>query len=209
MARPPAAVISATTASAGVSPVLSPCSPAPGSLTTTAAPWAASARQCARPRPRPPPVTIATLSSSKLIAAPFVSALLSLLCCRCSGGPQDQSLRVEEKTARGDQGDPRARHLAAARLPAQLGHRLAQVAGSLRAALGQAAAVGVHRHPPLDLDPVLHRVPVVGQERPGLSGTAEAVALEAAQGHEAEAVVGKEQVDVVEPQIALGSQVAG
>src|SRR5947209_19845996 len=116
MARPPVAVISATTASAGVSPVLSPCSPAPGSFTTTAAPWAASARQCARPRPRPPPVTIATLSSSKLIAAPFVSLsclcsavsallslLLSLLCCRCSGGPQDQSLRVEEKTARGDQ----------------------------------------------------------------------------------------------------------
>jgi hypothetical protein len=50
-AGPPAAVISTATASAGVWSllwsVLSPCSPAPGSLTTTAAPWAASARQCA------------------------------------------------------------------------------------------------------------------------------------------------------------------
>ena len=84
--------------------------------------------------------------------------------------PQDQPLRVEEEASRGEQGDLRARYLAAAGLPAQLGHRLAQVARSLGPALGQAAAVRVHRHPSLDLDPVLVRVPVVGQERPGLPG---------------------------------------
>src|SRR5437588_8590818 len=109
MARPPAAVISAATASAGVSPVFSPCSPAPGSFTTTAAPWAASARQCARPSPRPPPVTIATLPSSMLMTSPLKSV-----------GPQDQPLRVEEEPSRGQQGDPRAGYLAAVRLPAQL-----------------------------------------------------------------------------------------
>ena len=95
-------------------------------------------------------------------------------------------MRVEEKAARGEQGDLRARDLAAARLPAQLGDGLAQVARALGAALGQAAAVRVHRHPALDHDPVLVLVPVVGQERPGLAGTAEPVALEAAQRHEAD-----------------------
>ena len=118
-------------------------------------------------------------------------------------------MRVEEKAARGEQGDLRASYLAAARLPAQLGDGLAQVARSLGPALGQTAAVRVHRHPAPDRDPVLQRVPVVGQERPGLAGTAEAVALETAQGHDGEAVVGEEQVDVVEPQVALGPQVAG
>src|SRR5271154_5618452 len=114
MACPPAAVISAATASAGVSPVLSPCSPAPGSFTTTAAPWTASARQCARPSPRPPPVTIATLPSSKPIITPNLSA-----------DPQDQPLRIEEEAARGQQGDPCAGYRARARLAAQLGDRLA------------------------------------------------------------------------------------
>jgi hypothetical protein len=48
-----------------------------------------------------------------------------------SADPQDQPLRIEEEAARGQQGDPCAGHLAAARMAAQLGDRLTQVSRSL------------------------------------------------------------------------------
>src|SRR5712671_5994727 len=113
MARPPAAVISAATESAGRSAtcspfvgspfvgspfvgspfVGSPCSPEPGSLTTTAAPCAAMRRACARPSPRPPPVTIATLPSSRPIRQ-----LLS------SAGAQYEFVSVDVESAGGEEG---------------------------------------------------------------------------------------------------------
>src|SRR3954447_2616997 len=64
MATPPAATISSTTASAGRASSPPPSTATPGSFTKTRAPCRASSRQCARPMPRPPPVTMATRPSS-------------------------------------------------------------------------------------------------------------------------------------------------
>src|SRR3984957_2983273 len=73
-AFPPAASISATTSAAGPAP--SPAVPSrltPGSLTTTEAPWADSARQWPRPMPRPPPVTRTTRpDSAPVMTAPLL-----------------------------------------------------------------------------------------------------------------------------------------
>ena len=65
--RPPCRrrpTISSTTWRAGVASVPSPAVAVPRSFTTTRAPSAASRRACARPIPRPAPVTTATLPSS-------------------------------------------------------------------------------------------------------------------------------------------------
>src|SRR5699024_11020170 len=62
-ASPPAALISATTCSAGDSPTFDPSRPAPRSLTTTLAPSAAKASACSRPIPRPATVTMTTRPS--------------------------------------------------------------------------------------------------------------------------------------------------
>src|SRR5215218_4721656 len=70
MATPPAATISSTTAWAGPASSPRPSTATPGSLTTTRAPCRASSRQCARPMPRPPPVTMATRPSSITMRAP-------------------------------------------------------------------------------------------------------------------------------------------
>src|SRR5690606_6907818 len=56
MTLPPAAVISATISSAGESPIDSPCSDLPMSLTTTLAPRLAASRAYDAPSPRPAPV---------------------------------------------------------------------------------------------------------------------------------------------------------
>ena len=66
IALPPAARISSTTALAAVGVPPLPSSVPPRSLTTTAAPRAASARACSRPRPPPAPVTIATRPSNRI-----------------------------------------------------------------------------------------------------------------------------------------------
>src|SRR5690606_21032700 len=73
-ARPPSASISRTTSCAGpseASPV--PSRATPRSLTTTWAPCRANSRACARPSPRPAPVT-ATTRSWQIITAPSVPA---------------------------------------------------------------------------------------------------------------------------------------
>src|ERR1700693_5243713 len=77
-AFPPAALISFTTSSAGVDCASAwPATLTPKSLTTTAAPCAASSFDTPRPMPRPPPVTTATFPSSLPIAEnlPSISKL--------------------------------------------------------------------------------------------------------------------------------------
>ncbi len=69
-ASPPSARISATTASAGDSS-FSPASETPKSLTTTFAPCRASSSACARPMPRPAPVTIAIRPARRVMRAPW------------------------------------------------------------------------------------------------------------------------------------------
>lgn len=69
IAVPPALRISSTTVSAGDSEPPVPSRAPPKSLTTTLAPRLASPSACARPRPLPAPVTIATRPSN-LIAMP-------------------------------------------------------------------------------------------------------------------------------------------
>src|SRR6266550_2788294 len=64
-AVPPAAVISATTSSAGPGEAPEPSLAQPRSLTTTLAPRAASSRAYSRPTPRPAPVTTATRPSKR------------------------------------------------------------------------------------------------------------------------------------------------
>ena len=65
MAFPPASPISATTSCAGPESCPEPWTDAPRSLTTTAAPSAASSRATDLPIPRPAPVTIATRPFSR------------------------------------------------------------------------------------------------------------------------------------------------
>ena len=65
MASPPRALISSTTACAGVVSAPEPSTPAPRSFTTTLAPCLARPRACSRPTPRAAPVTSATLPSHK------------------------------------------------------------------------------------------------------------------------------------------------
>src|SRR5215472_8759957 len=78
-ATPPAPWISSTTASAGLADAPEPSTAPPRSLTTTRAPWAASAIAWARPRPRPPPVTTATRPSQSLLIKPLSSVSEQLL----------------------------------------------------------------------------------------------------------------------------------
>src|ERR1700733_7665225 len=65
MARPPCAVISLMTCSAGEEAAPSPWILLPRSFTTILAPWLAKNRACALPKPLPEPVTIATRPSSR------------------------------------------------------------------------------------------------------------------------------------------------
>src|SRR5450631_2776348 len=67
IASPPALRISSTTASAGVSDPPVPSRAPPKSLTTTLAPRLASPSACARPRPLPAPVTMATRPSNLIV----------------------------------------------------------------------------------------------------------------------------------------------
>src|SRR5215472_13842450 len=69
-ALPPASVISATTWSAGPLSVPAPSTAEPRSLTSTAAPSAASKEATDLPIPLPAPVTIATRPSSSPISTP-------------------------------------------------------------------------------------------------------------------------------------------
>ncbi len=70
-ARPPKERISSTTSWAGAAASSSPSISTPRSFTTTAAPWRASSSAWQRPKPRPPPVTMATRPS----LAPLTSRL--------------------------------------------------------------------------------------------------------------------------------------
>src|SRR4051812_42295181 len=67
IAVPPALRISSTTASAGVREPPLPSRAPPKSLTTTFAPRLARPSACARPRPLPAPVTIATRPSNLIV----------------------------------------------------------------------------------------------------------------------------------------------
>src|SRR5882724_9202668 len=78
IAVPPALRISSTTASAGESEPPVPSRAPPKSLTTTLAPRLASPSACARPRPLPAPVTIATRPSN-LIAMSGIPAVFLLV----------------------------------------------------------------------------------------------------------------------------------
>src|SRR3954470_19080381 len=69
-ASPPLALISFTTCWAGPTSWPLPARSPPRSFTTTLAPCSASIRQCSRPTPRAPPVTIATRPSHNLAIAP-------------------------------------------------------------------------------------------------------------------------------------------
>src|ERR1700737_1143314 len=67
IATPPALRISSTTVSAGVSDPPGPSRAPPKSLTTTFAPRLANPSACARPRPLPAPVTMATRPSNLIV----------------------------------------------------------------------------------------------------------------------------------------------
>src|SRR6186713_113535 len=84
-ASPPLALISLTTCCAGPTSLPLPARSPPRSLTTTLAPCSASIRQCSRPTPRAPPVTIATRPSHNLAIAPSSSNHLTL-----KSGPLDR-----------------------------------------------------------------------------------------------------------------------
>src|SRR3954453_20000526 len=79
IAVPPAFLISSTTVSAGDSEPPVPSRAPPKSLTTTFAPRLASPSACARPRPLPAPVTMATRPSNLIAIVQFLLLLPSPL----------------------------------------------------------------------------------------------------------------------------------
>ena len=80
MASPPAALISATTSSAGVASEPVPSGDPPRSFTTTLAPSAANKSACSRPIPRPAPVMMATRPSSCFTSRPPAARLVPAAC---------------------------------------------------------------------------------------------------------------------------------
>src|ERR1700742_3515392 len=113
IATPPAFRISSTTASAGVNEPPVPSRPPPKSLTTTLAPRAAKPSACARPRPLPALVTMATRPSNLIVMHRFLfsSFLLPLwgkVACIARCKPDEGYIAVEGET-------PHPAHLANAR----------------------------------------------------------------------------------------------
>src|SRR5262249_29998766 len=99
---------------AGVALAPLPSSATPTSLTTTSAPRLARSFACARPRPPPAPVTIATLPSNPRSAiAPDATIALSRRTVRHDGEDHggernnEQRVRPRRQPARPDQDDPR------------------------------------------------------------------------------------------------------
>ena len=86
-----------------------------------------------------------------------------------SAGVQGAALGVEEEAAGGDDRGRGAGDLPFAGAALQLVHRLADVAGTLRAPFRERAAVRVDRYPPVDQDAVAGGVPVVLDERARLA----------------------------------------
>src|SRR5262249_45749266 len=92
---PPAPTISSTTASAGPDDPPLPSTSPPRSLTTTRAPWAASAMACARPSPRPAPGTTATRPAQSSVMLPQQGG-------EQLSGARDRDLREHAVGVRGD-----------------------------------------------------------------------------------------------------------
>ena len=86
--------------------------------------------------------------------------------------------------------------LVVARIPLELEHRFADMPATLRAPVGEAAAMGIRGDTAADQDPVLFLVPVILDEWTRLADAAVAHALEPFQTDERESVVGLEEVDV-------------
>src|SRR5207247_944908 len=108
-ARPPRARIASTTSSATRREAPRPSTSAPRSLTTTAAPSAASSSAMARPMPRPAPVTTAALPSSRfaMAQASFGGAGLTRPSRTVSGARRSRSphLPVDRQARAGDGAD--------------------------------------------------------------------------------------------------------
>src|SRR5512140_1726897 len=99
IAVPPAFLISSTTLSAGVSDPPVPSRAPPKSLTTTLAPRLARPSACARPRPLPAPVTMATRPSNLIVIVEFPS--LSLPSCPASCRASTSSLSLHQSDVDG------------------------------------------------------------------------------------------------------------
>src|SRR6266478_8287200 len=88
IATPPALRISSTTVSAGVSDPPEPSRAPPKSLTTTFAPRLASPIACARPRPLPAPVTMATRPSNLIVMSKIPGCRFFCHARPCAGHPR-------------------------------------------------------------------------------------------------------------------------
>ena len=101
---------------------------------------------------------------------------------------------------------PRLRDLTRAGVAAQLHDGLAQMSRAARAALRQRAAVRIDRHAAADQDAILVLDPVLAQEARDLARTAPAGVLDPRRRDDREAVVRAADVDVVDPEVALRTQ---
>ena len=88
-------------------------------------------------------------------------------------------------------------------IAAQLHHRFPEMARAPGRALGERASVGVDGDAPVDHHPALLGVPVFFEEAARLAGRAPAEIFDPAQGDDAEAVVGEEEIHVGQPDVAL------
>src|ERR1700738_2590317 len=88
IATPPALRISSTTVSAGVSDPRGPSRAPPKSLTTTFAPLLANPSACARPRPLPAPVTMATRPSNLIVMSVIPGCGVLRHARPCAGHPR-------------------------------------------------------------------------------------------------------------------------
>ena len=117
---------------------------------------------------------------------------------------QDGTLGIEEEPARGDQRGARPWDLTVSGLTAELHHSFSYVAGSARGTFGEGSAVRVHGNAAVDEDAVVVGVPIVGEELRRTARRAVAHVLEPGERDDREAVIGQEDIDVVEPEVALG-----
>src|SRR5436190_508729 len=133
IALPPAARISSATAFAAVGVPPLPSSVPPRSLTTTAAPRAASANACWRPRPPPAPVTIATRPSNRIVILCCPVLVLNGLGARASATWRSARARAAagRLANRRLAGANRPRRCAGTRARLRLGNRLDDAVGVL------------------------------------------------------------------------------
>ena len=121
---------------------------------------------------------------------------------------QHDAAGVEEHATGGDQRVAGSRDLAGPGFTPQLDHGFAEVIRTLNPTIGEAAAVGVDRHPPAEEEPIGVRIPVVVEKVVGFAVPAEPERLEPTGTDHREPVVREDDVHLVEGYLTSSMELA-